>query len=64
MRRVVGPVLTITLLSALALPAAASTPPRVAPYSFGTPSKVRPTKLGVGAKGGLEKVTWSPWGEC
>jgi hypothetical protein len=62
MRRVAGPALTLALLTALALPAGASTPPRVAPYDFGTPSKVRPGKLGVGAKGVVEKITWSSWG--
>ena len=62
MRRLVGPVLAIALLTTLALPAAASTPPRVAPYDFGTPSKVRPGKLGVGAKGQVERITWSTWG--
>jgi hypothetical protein len=62
MRRAVGPVLVLALLTALALPAAASTPPRVAFNFFGTPSKVRPTRLGVGAKGGLEHITWSSWG--
>ena len=59
MRRVVGPLLTRALL---AVPAGASTPPRVAPYDFGTPSKVRPKTLGVGAKGELQKLMWSSWG--
>ena len=62
MRHVAGPALTLALLTALALPAGASTPPRVAPYDFGTPSKVRPGKLGVGAKGVVERITWSSWG--
>ena len=60
MRRLVGPVLAVALL---AVPAHAATPPpRVAPYDFGTPSKVRPKLLGVGAKGELQKLTWSSWG--
>ena len=60
MRRLVGPVLILALL---AVPAgAATTPPRVAPYDFGTPSKVRPKTLGVGAKGELQRLTWSSWG--
>jgi len=60
MRRLAGPVL---LLALLAVPArAATTPPRVAPYDFGTPSKVRPKTLGVGAKGELQRLTWSSWG--
>jgi hypothetical protein len=62
MRHLVGALLCLSIALALALPATASTPPRVAPYSFGTPSKVRPRTLGVGAKGELLKLSWSSWG--